>query len=247
MKDVSAKDPFFRLPSNVREKIITNMDCYVWYDSLCIASVVMDHERHTNKLTICSDSILNKFDQLNDRWNSLWEPRWRFKAAQMRCFLSDSPLSKEDLWGYCKFGLGDPLFSTKPEIVYEMEALHGRLGDYLKLGPEIVRAFVERHADEDLIHHIVKAYGKHGERFPKTYPLTKREYDHITMFLIHVDVMDVLAPTGPTNPTISYLHHKYYIERNNPASGFASSIALQIELSVRDGVKAAAREEELIK
>ncbi|VTT57776.1 unnamed protein product [Fusarium fujikuroi] len=120
-----------------------------------------------------------------------------------------------------------------------MEALHGRLGDYLKLGPEIVCAFVERHADERLIHHIVKAYGKHGERFPKTYPLTKRENDHVTMFLILVDVMDVLALSGPTNPTISYLNH------SNPASGFASSIALHIELSVRDGVKAAAEVEEL--
>ncbi|KAF5592806.1 hypothetical protein FPCIR_5489 [Fusarium pseudocircinatum] len=31
MIEISATDPFFRLPSNVREKILTNMDCYEWY------------------------------------------------------------------------------------------------------------------------------------------------------------------------------------------------------------------------
>ncbi|KAF5640082.1 uncharacterized protein FTJAE_4629 [Fusarium tjaetaba] len=249
MKDISAKDPFFRLPSNVRQKIITNMDRYEWYDSLCKASVVMNHERHTNKLTICSDSVFNKFDQLYDRYSysSRWESRWRFKAAQVRCLLSDGHLSEDDWLGYWKFGLVNPLFSTKPEIVYDMEALHGRFGDYLSLGPEIVRTFIERHADECLTHHIVKAYGKHGERFPTTYPLNKREYDHVTTFLILVDVMDVLALSGPTHPTIFYHHHRYIIEENNPASGFASGLALQIEMSVRDGIKAAAEEEELRK
>ncbi|KAF5692740.1 hypothetical protein FDENT_2615 [Fusarium denticulatum] len=247
MKDISAKDPFFRLPSNVREKIITNMDCYEWYDNLCKASVVMNHERHTNKLTICFDSIFHKFDQLSDRSNSLWQPCWRFQMAQLRCCLSDGHLSEEDTWGYCEGGLAEPLFSTKPEIVYEIEALHGSLGEYLSLGPEIVRTFVERHADERLTHHIVKAYGKHGERFPTAYPLSKREYDHVIMFLILVDVMDVLALCGPTNPRISYVRHRYFIEKNNPGSEFASDLAVGIEMFVQEGIKAAAKEEEFRK
>ncbi|EXL99741.1 hypothetical protein NOF04DRAFT_5335 [Fusarium oxysporum II5] len=171
MKSVSAKDPFFRLSSNVREKIITSLDYYVWYNNLCKASVVMNHGRHTNKLTVCSDSIIGKFNFWNDRWN--------FRGAHVRCLLSDGHLSGINAVDYYNQTLMDPLFSTKPEIVYEMDALYGRLVDYLSLGPEIVRAFIERHADRYLTHRVVKAYGKHGERFPTTYPLNAREHYHV--------------------------------------------------------------------
>ncbi|KAH7220058.1 hypothetical protein BKA60DRAFT_570386 [Fusarium oxysporum] len=196
----------------------------------------MNRERHTNKLTACSDSILGKFN----RWNFLL-------AAQVRCLLADGHLSQEDLEDYCERKLVDPLFSTKPEIVYEMDALYGRLVDYLSLGPEIVRAFIERHADRYLTHHIVKAYGKRGERFPTTYPLNAREHGHVTAFLILVDVMDVLALSGPTNPLIWYNDHRQFSGENRIALGFAPWLALKIELSVRAGAEAAVREEHLRK
>ncbi|EXA35950.1 hypothetical protein NW761_005247 [Fusarium oxysporum] len=128
-----------------------------------------------------------------------------------------------------------------------MDALHGRLIDYFSLGPETVRAFIERHADRYLTHHVVKAYGKQGERFPTTYPLKEKEHDHVTAFLILVDVMDILALSGPTHPTIHYNYCRSFSGGNNLALGFASWLALKIELSVRSEAEAAAREEQLRK
>ncbi|KAH7195830.1 hypothetical protein DER44DRAFT_751454 [Fusarium oxysporum] len=239
MKSVSAKDPFFRLPSNVREKIITSLDYYVWYNNLCKASVVMNHGRHTNKLTVCSDSIIGKFNFWNDRWN--------FRDAHVRCLLSDGHLSGINAVDYYNQTLIDPLFSTKPEIVYEMDALYGRLVDYLSLGPEIVRAFIGGHADRYLTHRVVKAYGKHGERFPTTYPLNAREHYHVTNFLILVGVMDVLALSGPNNPLIWYNDHRQFTGGNRFAWGFASRLAVVIQLSVQAEVEAVVREEQLRK
>ncbi|EXM16202.1 hypothetical protein V3481_016084 [Fusarium oxysporum f. sp. vasinfectum] len=128
-----------------------------------------------------------------------------------------------------------------------MDALHGRLIDYFSLGPETVRAFIERHADRYLTHHVVKAYGKQGERFPTTYPLKEKEHDHVTAFLILVDVMDILALSGPTHPIIHYNYCRSFSGGNNLALGFASWLALKIELSVRSEAEAAAREEQLRK
>lgn len=229
MKDISAKDPFCLLPSKVREKIITSLDFYLWYDMLCEASVVMNHERHTNKLTVCSDYILGKFDH----WNYLWH----VQAAHLCCRLSDGHLSGQDAddyfnGDYYKVKLADPLLSTKPEIVYEVDALYGRLGDYLSLGPEIVRAFIERHVDRDVAHLIAKAYGWYGERYPKTYPLTAREHDHVTAFLILVDVMDVLELSGPPDPNVCYNYERHSSGGSRSALEFALFLAMQIQQSV---------------
>lgn len=226
MKDISAKDPFFLLPSKVREKIITSLDFYLCYDMLCEASVVMNHERHTNKLTVCSDYILGKFDH--------WNYSWHVQAAHLCCRLSDGHLSGQDVddyfnGDYYKVKLADPLLSTKPEIVYEVDALYGRLGDYLSLGPEIVRAFIERHVDRDVAHFIAKAYGWYGERYPKTYPLTAREHDHVTSFLILVDLMDVLELSGPPNPNVCYSHQRHSSRGNQSALDFALFLAVQIQ------------------
>ncbi|KAF5249402.1 hypothetical protein FANTH_5283 [Fusarium anthophilum] len=231
MKGISAKDPFFRFPSIVREKIITSLDLDVCYDRLCEASVVMNHERHTNKLTICSDSILSKFDHRHNYG-------WHVRLAHLRCRLSNGHLSKEDWRDYnsgdiYQLKLADPLISTRPEIVYEIDALHGRLGDYLSLGPEIVRAFVERHIDQDLAHYIVKAYGKYGERYPKVYPLTASEHGHVTAFLILVDMMDVLALSGPTDPTIFYSNQRLFSGGNTIAQWFVWWLAMEIQLKVQ--------------
>ncbi|KAH7237042.1 uncharacterized protein BKA55DRAFT_543677 [Fusarium redolens] len=195
----------------------------------------MNHERRTNKLTACSDSILGKFDRRN------------FRAAHMRLLLSDGRLSETNWENYYPRTLVDPLFSTKPEMVYEMDALYGRLVDYFSLGPEIVRAFIERHADSYITHSVAKAYGKQGERFPTTYSFRKTEQHHVMSFLILVDVMDVLALSGPTNPEIRYNYCRRFNGGNRVVWGFAGWLALEIQQSVQREAKVAAQEEQLRK
>lgn len=129
------RDPFQHLTSEIREMVITYLDCYKDFDSLYLASPIMRKERRTSTLLLTSESLESKFGGTRDV---------AFIEAHMYMLLSKNVLSDKNYKLWKKRKLPHPLFSTQSDIVFRMNALYQRLMDYFNFGSEIVPWFIRK-------------------------------------------------------------------------------------------------------
>ncbi|KAF5532998.1 hypothetical protein FMEXI_12081 [Fusarium mexicanum] len=174
-------DPFQHLASEIRVMIITYLDCYENFDSLCLASLVMRQERQTSTLLLTAESLERIFGDTDDG---------AFIEAHMYSLLSKDGLSDENFALWKKRKLPHPLFSSRPDIVFRMNALYHRLMDCFNFGPEIVPWFIKKLPYSVFSHYAASAFGRNGERFPTSlHDATDVKKGQVFFFLLAVNMV----------------------------------------------------------
>ncbi|KAF5643841.1 hypothetical protein F52700_2713 [Fusarium sp. NRRL 52700] len=174
-------DPFRNLASEIRELIITYLDCYANLDSLCIASPVMRKERQTSTLLLTAESLERMFGDADDG---------AFIEAHMYSLLSNDGLSDENFALWKKRKLPHPLFSSRRDIVFRMNALYHRLMESFNFGPEIVPWLIKKLPYSVYSHYAAVTYGRNGERFPTSLiDATDVKKSQMFLFLLAVNMV----------------------------------------------------------
>ncbi|CVL07324.1 uncharacterized protein FPRN_13737 [Fusarium proliferatum] len=173
-------DPFKHLASEIREMIDTYLDCYENFDSLCLASPIMRKERRTSTLLLTSEYLEQNFGGTHDG---------AFIEAHIYSLLSKDGLSDENFALWKKTKLPHPLFSSRQDIVFRMNALYHRLMDCFNFGPKIVPWFIKKLPYSVFAHYAVAAFGRNGERFPMSlHDATDAKKGQVFFFLIAVNM-----------------------------------------------------------
>ncbi|KAF5724899.1 hypothetical protein FMUND_456 [Fusarium mundagurra] len=173
-------DPFQHLASEIREMIVTYLDCYEDLDRLFLASPVMRKERRTSTLLLTAESIERMFGDTLD--GALIE-------AHVYCLLSKDGLSDENFALWKKRKLPHPLFSSRRDIVFRMNALYHRLTDSFNFGPEIVPWFIQKLPYSVFADWAAATFGRNGERFPTSLnDATDAKKGRVIFFLLAVDM-----------------------------------------------------------
>ncbi|SCN66467.1 uncharacterized protein FFB20_02215 [Fusarium fujikuroi] len=173
-------DPFQHLASEIREMIVTYLDCYENLDSLCLASPIMRKERQTSTLLLTSEYLERIFGGTHDG---------AFIEAHIYSLLSKYGLSEENFALWKKRKLPHPLFSSRQDIVFRMNALYHRLMDCFNFGPEIVPWFIKKLPYSVFAHYAAAAFGRNGEKFPiSLHDATNAEKGQVFFFLIAVNM-----------------------------------------------------------
>ncbi|KAG4257483.1 hypothetical protein FPRO06_12329 [Fusarium proliferatum] len=173
-------DPFKHLASEIREMIDTYLDCYENFDSLCLASPIMRKERRTSTLLLTSEYLEQNFGGTHDG---------AFIEAHIYSLLSKDGLSDENFALWKKTKLPHPLFSSRQDIVFRMNALYHRLMDCFNFGPKIVPWFIKKLPYSVFAHYAAAAFGRNGERFPMSlHDATDAKKGQVFFFLIAVNM-----------------------------------------------------------
>ncbi|KAF4341891.1 hypothetical protein FBEOM_4208 [Fusarium beomiforme] len=160
-----ARDPFERLPVEIREIIITYLGSYRNFDRLCLASPTIRQDRRTSKLLVCSESLDVKFGSSSDG---------ALIHAHMYLLISKEGISDKDMRLWRERSLPHPLFSTRPGLVFQMDALYHSMMDRFKLGSELVLKFVRMDRNRGNSSYLATAsFGIQGELFPTTLKYAK--------------------------------------------------------------------------
>jgi hypothetical protein len=149
-------DPFQHLASKIREMVITYLGSYENLDCLCLASPIIRKERQTSTLLLTSESLERKFGGSRNG---------AFVEAHMYLLLSKNGLSHKDFELWQRRKLPHPLFSTRSDMVFRMNALYHRLMDCFNFGPGLVPWFIQKLPSSVFACYAAQTFGNKGERF----------------------------------------------------------------------------------
>ncbi|KAF9768877.1 hypothetical protein IL306_013771 [Fusarium sp. DS 682] len=178
----AARDPFERLPSEVREMLITYLGSYGNFDCLCLASPIINQDRRTSKLLTCSESLDLKFGDTHGG---------TLAHAYMRLFVSEEGISERNLKLFCDKKLPHPLFSRRPNLVFQIDLLYQRMIDCFNRGPEIVPEFIEKYYAVSYTFMVERAFGGQGQTFPTSLKYMRGgKRGQVLRFLLLIDMME---------------------------------------------------------
>ncbi|PNP80988.1 hypothetical protein FNYG_05455 [Fusarium nygamai] len=189
-------DPFGRLPLEIREMIISNLESKEVFWCLCQASPVFWRTSQTSKLlkawdTLQKDLGYHLFSQvlILVKFPKIEEP--------IRPY--EHPHIMPDIF------YQDPLFTPQQHLIFEMYDRYQAMLNCFALGPTLVPLYRNKYPNVclgRLSDFLVKSFGENGEQLPIVMPLIKNDGigRRIIYFLLAIDLIEQCPSAFVTSP-----------------------------------------------
>lgn len=191
------KDPFEKLPIELRECVISFLGDRTHFNNLCRASSIIYRQRKTDSLLVCWDKMHKRFGD--------WE---LFIASSLIGFLrhhvpTSSALTCKTDFSHChSFGDYDPLFSSRQYLVFEVDALYTRMMIRLESCKLTLPEYLEEHKtakEYKIAVHLEPVFQDLGDgKFPNLLPPRTSPWRAMLLYaLLSMELIGSLCPGAP--------------------------------------------------
>ncbi|KAF5558742.1 hypothetical protein FPHYL_7333 [Fusarium phyllophilum] len=189
-------DPFGRLPLEIREMIISNLESKEVFWCLRQASPVFWLTSQTSKLLKAWDTLQKElgYHQFSQVLLLVKYPKMEEPISQY-----EHPFIMPDIF------LQDPLFTPEQPLIFEMYDRHQAMLNCFALGPALVPLYRDKYPDlclGRLSDFLAKSFGENGERLPIVMPPIKNDGigRRIIYFLLAIDLIEQCPSAFVTSP-----------------------------------------------